>query len=812
VSGIVSWAKLDAARVTYYENSVAAGRESYYSGQGEAPGQWTGEGARHLGLDGEVAAGALQRMALGQHPASGDRLRETLGVSNGRQVQALDFTFSAPKSVSLLYTSGDHDLAGRMLDAHERAVRAALGVLERDAAFVRRGKGGTIRHHADGLIVACYRHRTSRAGDPQLHTHAVVANWARGPDGRYTALYTQRLLSYKMVLGAIYAAQLRANLAEAGLAWRPLSATGLAELDCVDPATLRDFSTRRAEIERVANGSTESARAMAGATLTTRRAKREVHMPAVERKVAAALGPELLDTLREQTTATRTMSATADLDLDWLAGPKGLTMMRNTFDRDDVLIAIARSAAQGIHTPDLVAETDRFLTRPDVIALDGGRYTTQDLILAERARESAQLGRADARVAIASEKALRDGVRGLSLNDEQETVVRSVFRSGNGVDLIEAQAGTGKTYTAAAIRRVAEADGCRVLGCSPTARAARELEAQAGIESSTLDSFVRRLDRGEVTLAPRDVVVVDEAGMAGTRLAARLEAHAAHADAKVIEIGDRRQLQSVLAGGELQGAHLALGGLELREVVRQRAAEDRRVLGRLHAGDVDAWIGYQERSERLHYDATLDHAVDAYMRHAEQLGADQLAFVCPTNAMAQAANDLVRERLGRTRPLEDGDRVVCRLNDRHLQVNNGDRATVMRVHGAGCDIELDDGRRRSIPRTYIEAGSLQLGYAQTVHTAQGATVERTVIAAHPDELYAELAYVAATRARGTTELYLIDGAGRGQDRAEIGPVSSERVRDQRGDLARAMNTSRADVLAIEQLPDRRLERGAGLEL
>ena len=591
---MVSWAKLGADRVTYYEHSVAAGKEHYYAGAGEAQGRYAGEGARLLGLAGELRDGELTRLAGGLHPVTGERLRETAGAKSGTEIGAFDFTFSVPKSVSLLYASGDRELSARILDAHDRAVEASLRVLEQEAAFVRRGKGGAIRERVDGLVVASYRHRTSRAGDPQLHQHAIVANMARGPDGRWTALDSVRARDFKMALGAIHEAELRANIAELGLVWKPLDRKGLAELECIDKPVLRKFSKRRAEIEQAALGSRESARAMAGAALSTRRVKREVNMPAIERAVADAIGPLRLAAIRESTAIGHPREPVA-VDYDRMAGPEGLTMMRNTFTRNDVIIAVARSAAQGMHAGEILAHVDRFLERTDVIELAGGRYTTQDLLNAERARQQAQLGRIDERTGIATDRALRDGTRGLSLNDGQRAAVEAVFRSGRGVEIIESQAGTGKTFTASAIRAVAEENGCRVIGTAPTGRAARELESQAGIESYTLDSLLRKLDRGDVQLRWNDVLVADEMGMAGSRPAARLERYAADAGAKLIEFRDSRQLQSVLAGGELQGVHERLGGLALSEIVRQRDPEERRALGRLHAGDVEAYITHQEQ-------------------------------------------------------------------------------------------------------------------------------------------------------------------------------------------------------------------------
>ena len=166
-SRMLSIGKLVAGQERYYEQQVALGRDDYYAGRGEAEGRWMGAGARALGLGGEVDADAFGALIAGTDPTSGEALR----VGSGRdRVCALDLTFSAPKSVSVLFAIGDGETSRALVDAHEEAVGAAVGYLEREACRVRRGRGGRIELAADGFVAAAYRHRMSRAGQPQLHT------------------------------------------------------------------------------------------------------------------------------------------------------------------------------------------------------------------------------------------------------------------------------------------------------------------------------------------------------------------------------------------------------------------------------------------------------------------------------------------------------------------------------------------------------------------------------------------------------------------------------------------------------------------
>src|SRR3954453_18161753 len=146
--------------------SVATGVEDYYVGGSEPDGVWIGTGGLPLGTTGPVTANALYRALDGVHPVTG----EPLGRRAGVRVPGFDVTFSAPKSVSVLFGIGDEALRQEIRDAHEVAVRDALLNVERESAVARRGPGGSVTVRGNGLVAAAFRHRASRAGDPQLHT------------------------------------------------------------------------------------------------------------------------------------------------------------------------------------------------------------------------------------------------------------------------------------------------------------------------------------------------------------------------------------------------------------------------------------------------------------------------------------------------------------------------------------------------------------------------------------------------------------------------------------------------------------------
>jgi conjugative relaxase-like TrwC/TraI family protein len=265
-AAVLSIGKLTLEQSRYYERQVAQGRDDYYSGRGEAPGRWAGRAAGALGLGGEVDADGFAALMEGRDPGTGERLRRVGGRS---RVAAFDLTFSAPKSVSVLFAVGEPALGRALVEAHEEAVVAAVGYLEREACRVRRGRGGVRREAGEGFVAAAYRHRMSRAEDPQLHTHVVAANMARGGDGRWTALDATPIYRHAKAAGFLYQAHLRAAGRErlGWVRWGPVR-KGMAEIEQIAPEVLREFSTRSRQIE-------ERERELLASGIEVRRAGRE---------------------------------------------------------------------------------------------------------------------------------------------------------------------------------------------------------------------------------------------------------------------------------------------------------------------------------------------------------------------------------------------------------------------------------------------------------------------------------------------------------------------------------------------------------
>jgi len=529
--------------------------------------EMSGAGAQAVGLSGWVSGGQFNALVAGMDPRDPSvRLRWS---TRDPEVAALDLTFSAPKSVSVLAATGPDEVMRVLVGAHNDAVTAALRYLDASAVFVRRGHDGTAVEAGEGLIAAAYLHGMSRSLDPQLHTHVVAANLTRGPDGRFTALHGTALYRAAKTAGYLYQAHLRATITDQlGLEWGEVR-KGAAELGGISLDTKAGGEAAAlATRDRKEYG------------IDTHTWREEVQARASELGFGREEITELLERGRERLAyGLPDHDVSDELALaDRLAGPHGLTERANSFDERVVLQEFAAAAGQGATVEEIRAQAGRFTRLPDVLATELGEFTTADLVDCERRLIASAVGRADDGVGVLDTRTVDRVIEaaGRPLTGKQAAVLRAVAGSGRGVEVVEALAGTGKTYTAGVLRELYEEAGYQVVGVAPTGRAARELADEAGIPSRTLDRLLIDIDELGDSLPKRCLIVLDEAGMAATRTTARLLEAAERAGAKVVAIGDPGQLASVQAGGWLRAVGREVGALRLTEVMRQRDPGERR--------------------------------------------------------------------------------------------------------------------------------------------------------------------------------------------------------------------------------------------
>ena len=406
---------------------------------------------------------------------------------------------------------------------------------------------------------------------------------------------------------------------------------------------------------------------------------------------------------------------------------------------------------------------------PAVIELVSDRWTTPAMLALERRTVALAASGQPAGRGLANPDALAAAVgERPSLGADQRQALEAITGSGHGAELLIGPAGTGKTFMLDAARDAWQRSGRRVLGAGLAARAARELQLGSGIPSTIADRLLLLLDHGRKHFDDRTVLVVDEAGMLGTRRLAALVAEAASSRAKVLLVGDPRQLPEIDAGGLFAALARRLGQVELSENRRQRHPADREIAAALRNGQVAKAMTRLHRRGAVTTAESADRLRDGIVGEwlAARKAGRQVLMVAGRRSVVADLNARARElRIARGELGEDvlvlddvcfaiNDEVLANRNDRRLGVSNNDRGVLTGATDVGLVVRLDGGKEVELPFAYVEAGHLTHAYATTVHKSQGVTSD-VVLVLGDDTFTNETAYTALTRGRLGSRLFLV---------------------------------------------------------
>jgi conjugative relaxase-like TrwC/TraI family protein len=694
-----------------------------------------GRGSAAAGLSGEVAAEELGCLFDGVHPRTGKSLGEPYRVRDGAdRVTGWDLTFSAPKSVSVLWAAVGGGVGMEVRDVHDAAVAAALDYVEDHAAFSRQGKGGVRQVDTEGLLAAAFVHRSSRAGDPQLHTHVLVSGRVRCVDGVWRALDSRALHRELKTAGMVYQAALRVELAaRLGVSWTPVDRHGQAEIVGVPTELCALFSKRAAAVEARAGELIAEAEAKLGRELTPKGRRRFYEVAVLETRTAKERGGERDEGLFDR---WRSEAIAAGFDPEWwvgavldrklLASPEPpeiaaeviheLSMTVATWRRTDVVRQVARRTPQDLGRAVasrlwIEAMTDEVLAHPAVARLaapepvpppdlrrrDGRsvfdhhgavRYTTHaTLAIEQEVVDIVTAGRGAGR-AVADADAVARSIAYAGLGEDQAAAVRAVTLDGHAVACVVGPAGTGKSRTMRAAAAAWLMSGVPVRGLAVSAVAAGVLQAEAGVPADTVAKLLFEHDRRDAAndgwrLRRGEVVVVDEASMVASRDLARLAQLAHRAGAKLVLVGDYAQLGAVEAGG-LFRLVADINAVELSGVRRFSAAWERDASLRLRARDPAVIVDYDRHGRVTGCDrlGALDAAFTAW-HDARSVSASVVICATDNATVTTLARRIRAARVaaGEVEPagiaaahgqaVGVGDHIVTTRNDRRLMTSSG---------------------------------------------------------------------------------------------------------------------------------------------
>ena len=765
-------------------------RDGYYArddGAHREASAWAGRGAEALGLSGPVDPERFRSVLEGEVPG-GRRLgrKELDGTIAHRPGR--DVTLSAPKSVSLMAMMGGDE---RIVDAHDKAVAATLGWIEKNAVETRMrdpATGAMIRAGNQKMVAACFRHDTSRNLDPQLHTHAVIANMVQGEDAKWRTMVDDGLFKGKMAIGAIYRAELAQGLKGLGYGIGKTHADGRFEIEGVPREVIDAFSTRRAEIEaamaeRGMGESKDNPHLAARAALMTRAAKRDIDRGALARswqRQAKGLGFSASKVRANARKAERSL-----IGPDLFAGPgyaagdaaawavAHLAERQSVFGHADLLAAtLAREP--GAVTVDAAERAIAALERDGSLhaarGLDHGRHWTTDAALA-RESETIALMRAGqgAEKTVMRRWVAETKLHRGRLNEGQKEAVKTILASKDRVVAVQGYAGTGKTTMLKRLRVLAASRGYRTIGLAPSASAAKTLANESGIESETLQRYLARHDgiaHGRGTAAglrklraanEKTMLVVDESSLASSeqirnllRIATTLRLP------RVVLVGDEKQLGAVEAGkpfGQLKTAGMQTAVMD--DILRQRDAELKAAVRASLTGDVKgAFARLGDNIRQVEYgDLGAETA-----RHWLNLPPGERAatgVIAPTRALRDEINatirgglvaegaisgparqgeklvagDLTRAQMSRASNYAVGDTVIFTRPYKTLGVEKGDERRVAGIDRRWGVLRLEDAKGDRTPwrpeRIAAAKGGVEVYRSEAMELRRGDRVRFT---------------------------------------------------------------------------------------
>ncbi len=822
-----------AQGVSYYE------RDGYYArhdAEHLEASAWAGKGADALGLSGPVDPDLFADILDGTVPDGlGRRLGRRLGDGTISHRPGRDVTLSAPKSVSIAALIGGD---GRIVAAHDAAVRQTLAWIEGNAAETRTmdaDSGRMIRAGNQKAVIATFRHDTSRNLDPQLHTHAVIANMVQGGDGKWRTMANEKLYASKMLIGALYRAELARGLEELGYAIEKTHADGRFEIAGVTRTVVEAFSTRRAEIEaamaaRGLGDPAQDQRLAQRAALVTRAHKRDVDKDALReswQRQAADLG---FDAYELAAGAARRKAARAahreglgrggdgrgpaqakendpDRAVNWAVAH--LSEREAVFSRTNLLTAALAWRPGALSIGEAEAAVARLVKAGTLHAANHpvpGDSLTTDRAVADERETIALMERGRGRGAVAMrgravDKALRNG----PLTPGQKDAVKLILSDRDRVVGVQGYAGTGKTTMLNRARALLEKRGFEVRGLAPSASAARTLGTEAGIASETLQGFLvrnagvaggRLTDRAERRMRTgfgKTVLVVDEGSLASTAQARDLLKIAETLRIpRVVLVGDEKQLDAVDAGkpfAQLQGAGMKCAVMD--DIVRQRDPALKEAVEASLAGDVRK--AFEKLGPNV-AEVKADNLAGAAAARWLALSAEEresTGLMAPSHALRERINAIVRERLVRDGaiggPAMNAERLLSRgyTNAEKSLAANYARGDVVAFHRRYKRFGVEKGDELRVAGVDRSAGVV------TLSGKDGRTV-----AWEPGRLAART---------GGVEVYAVDA---------VELQSGDRLCWTRNDRTHGLvNSGTAEVAAIgERGVSFRLEDGRTLEL
>lgn len=765
----------------YYEEMATA--QDYYSSSSpvaagrEPRGYWGGSLRADFFLNGELKKGELQKILEGFHPVTSEKLASNAGENHKN---GWDFTFSAPKSASVAFATADFETRIAIQFAQKKAVSAGIEFLEKQA-FSNRDRGENASKTSK-LLAACFEHCSSRDLDPQLHTHAIIANLSLRENSTVCAIDFDA--KWKLAAGAVYRAALANELQKIGFkierdSKKSFKIKGIPQQIC------DDFSKRRfAILEKSQEMGATTARGMQIATFATRSTKTETSRDELFKNwqnEAQKLGfTNIIQQAQQVSQNKAKMLSNNEIFNE-------LHKQQSTFTPQQLHTAVAVAAAGFLNAKEIQERVESIVLDKEIVHLQAAtardrgerfdvRFTTQAQLNIEQKMLDNAISRKHERTHCVTFE------ENEKLTDEQNIALKHILSAAGAVQIVQGRAGAGKGFLLSEAHKKWQESGFEIIGAALASKAAKGLEESTQIESQTLHSLIYELETQQSTLTEKTIIVIDEAGMVGSRQLAKILDFAHKAHSKIVLVGDSLQLQPVDAGAGFRLLAEKIGFASLQNIQRQHDEKERKMVTQIANGESVSALELMRENGNLCIYKTHDDAakqlVESWYKHKIENPAQTSIMLAGTRSDLNRLNSLARQKLIEDgglraesqnialtrngaqieRDFSVGEQILFCKNDKSLAVKNGDTGTLrkMEINENGnwhFEIEKDDGQTIQFSLTKDGYTELEHGYAISVHKSQGMTVGCAFVLASDTMQDKEWTYVAMSRARQKTQLY-----------------------------------------------------------
>jgi conjugative relaxase-like TrwC/TraI family protein len=816
--------------IEYYKNSE---KEDYYI-NADSIGLWHGGFKKRFGLGENVLPHEYDNVMSLKYPKTGINIFKK---EQNIKLNAIDLTFSMPKSASLFWAFGGKTTKKKIESAQIAAVKTTMNYLEKNIARIRRGKNGVIKEEANGTLSSIVAHYLSRELEPQLHSHVLLYNFTTNKLGGFMGLDIRNLYFNQKVLGALYRSQLSFELNKFGFECEKDGDS--FRLKSIKKTWEAIFSTRsnqiRASLNQLGCGAKSASPIGDKVALMTRKRKQTADFSELTERWKNKIKESYLSKIVILKNNVKYISKIMEVDVF-----TRLTENKSTFTKQQLEYEILSDSICGNkNLIELKQELTSYFKDKELVKLKDSEYqsiyTTKRILRLEKelislAKElhSKFQHRLDKDTLSKAVKKF-EKIAGFSPTQEQHNAL--IFAcSGSDFSCVQGSAGAGKSTIMLALRLAYELNGNEVIGASIVKKAAENLEAESGIKSFTIDKLISEFEKGKNLLFNKSALVIDEAGQVSTTKLTKLLIMAKEASTKIVLTGDDKQLDAIQYGGALSYLSQKFGVFRVEKIQRQSSKREIGIVSNFRDGHmVKAFTKLYENGHLNFADSAENRAknlVESTIKFIERSPNKDFLILAQRWAEVDIISKEIREYFIRTNkisgeiytrkcivsnhecslPFQIGDEIRFTKNNYILKVSNGTNGRIISLKEDNqrliFSIELNNKRIvRFCENDYKnEDGRLYLchAYATTIYSSQGLTVDGDTFISWSTSMDRANNYVAGSRHKDNSHWFFNEAELKAieinKEESLINVISKQANKEKRSSLATYLLEEKSNIV------------------